>query len=216
MAQKMVGIRVDVGVIRGLELRAHQAFTPGDKKHAAKAAARASGNSTWAFCDEKIRADGSLKTYFPVWARFAKWAREHHHANKWGALAARADELATAYLSGRLVEEYAPNTLNTEREALRLLFENRQLAESVILPERTGDTITKSRGPAKRDAGFQPNNWKTMIGFVRAVGTRRAELRNVRVSDVWVGADGLPVSVHVGWKKSGKGGKGQRKNNLSI
>lgn len=46
-----------------------------------------------------------------------------------------------------------------------------------------------------------------MMDFVRAVGTRRAELRHVRVCDVRVGADGSPVAVHLGANSSAKGGR---------
>lgn len=212
MAQKLVGVRFDVGVIRGLELRAHHAFTPGDSRHVFRLVANAVAEincepKLWALTDEKIRAHKTLQGYFSTWVRFARWARDRHGANKWGKLVVRADDLASAWLRERVVEGKSGHTLKTDRSALRLLFENRTLAQAVRLPRRTGAAITKSRRPAKRDAEFQPDRWRTMIEFARAVGTRRAELRHVRVCDVRVGADGSPVEVHLGANSSAKGGR---------
>ncbi|MBX7222695.1 MAG: hypothetical protein K1Y36_22295 [Blastocatellia bacterium] len=200
-----LSIQAGVGVLRGLELRAGDLFCPGDSRHQAKTKARENGQLTWAFSDGIIRSHGTLKTYWPIWVRFAKWARTKYSIHKWGQLVAASEKLASEYLHQRL--SYSPSTLTTERSALRMLFGQRELAATVSVPSRTGVTLKKSRVPAKRDAQFNPANWQTMLNFAQAVGTRRNELRHLRVMDVQCNEAGIPISVLLGAHSSAKGGK---------
>jgi integrase len=109
----------------------------------------------------------------------------------------------TQYLTEHVVADRSAYTLQTERAALRLFFGDWSLAAAVSIPRRTRTTITRSRGPAGHDRHFQPANWQAHIRFAQACGLRRAELRDLRVRDVYTSSDGT-LFVHV---KNGKGGK---------
>src|SRR5213078_4509523 len=111
--------------------------------------------------------------------------------------------LVTQYLTAHVAAERSAYTVQSERAALRLFFGNWSLAAAVGIPTRTRSSITRSRGPAGHDRHFQPANWQAHIRFAQACGLRRAELRDLRVRDVYTAEDGT-LFVHV---KSGKGGK---------
>ena len=106
-----------------------------------------------------------------------------------------------AYLQQQLAEGKSPYTLQVERAALRLFFNDRSLASVVAIPRREGANITRSRGPKQHDRHFQSENWPELVRFTQAAGLRRHELRALRCRDIGE-RDGYLV-VHV---ESGKGG----------
>ena len=116
----------------------------------------------------------------------------------------RADELASDYLSNRIVQGYSAWTLQTERSALRTFFQDRDLASGVTLPQRKRENITRSRYPAVRDQHFQPDNWLLHINFCKACGLRREELRDLHVREVYHRKRDGQLVVYV---VKGKGGK---------
>ena len=134
---------------------------------------------------------------------FINRARTTHGITRLAWLEERADELVSQYLTAHVVANRSAYTLQTERAALRLFFGNWSLAAVVVIPTRTRTTITRSRGPAIQDRHFQPSHWQAHIRFAQACGLRRAELRDLRVRDVYVASDGM-LFVHV---KNGKGGR---------
>lgn len=141
----------------------------------------------------KIHSHKTRATYQEQSIRFAKWARQEYHVISLAQLDPRADELATAYLQQQLAEGKSASTLQTERAALRLFFDNRALAGTVVIP--------RSRGPKQHDRHFNPANWPELVKFSQATGLRRHELRALRCRDIQR-KDGQLV-VHVA---SGKGG----------
>jgi integrase len=183
--------------------RLDRLMADGQKRSEAKAQASVQGESLFAFTDGKIHSFETRNTYQKIVMRFLDWCREISHVQTMDQLDLRADELASDYLSQRLEQGYSAWTLQTERSALRLFFENRLLAADVLLPRRRRENITRSRLPVKRDRHFQPNNWPLLVNFVLACGLRREELRDLRVGDISTRADGQLI-VHV---RKGKGGK---------
>jgi integrase len=135
--------------------------------------------------------------------RFIKWARETHHVMSLVQVDPHADELVAEYLQLHISEGKSPYTLQTQRAARRLFFDNRQLAESVPLPRRTGATITRSRGAKAHDRHFQSANWEPLLRFLQATGLRRQERRDLKCRAISRGRDGV-LYVHV---ESGKGGR---------
>ena len=67
---------------------------------------------------------------------------------------------------------------------MRLVFQNRTLAQDVALPRRARETITRSRGPIDADTHIQLANWQPIIRFLQATGLRRDELEHLRVRDI--------------------------------
>ncbi len=137
---------------------------------------------------------------------FIRWARSTHDIRRLDLLDQRAGELATAYLTERLIQGCSPYTVQAERAALRLFFSSRELAADVQLPERKRENITRSRKTTVREKEFQPANWQPLIKFLQATGLRRAEVRRLQVEDI--GYSPLTGTVEVAVKKGhGKGGR---------
>ncbi len=174
----------------------------GESRHAAKRAAHEQDPSVWTVTTGKIHAHTTRADYQQHILAFANWARVQG-IRTLPALDAQAPTLAARYLSERLEAGHSPYTLQAIRAALRLFFGNRTLAAEVHLPRRERERITRSRGPAKRDAGFQPANWQPLIQFLQGTGLRRMEVGALQVRDVRQTEEGrAEVYVH-----AGKGGR---------
>ncbi len=167
----------------------------------AKRAASAEGG--WTVSTGKIHSHTTRKVYQQHILAFINWARAQHGITRLVWLDERADELVTQYLAAHVAAGRSAYTVQAERAALRLFFGNWKLAATVLIPTRTRRTIVRSRVPATHDRHFQPSHWQTHIRFAQACGLRRAELRDLRVRDVYTGADGS-LFVHV---NNGKGGR---------
>lgn len=169
----------------------------------AKDAARESGESIWAFSTGKIHSFKTRTTYQEHILKFVTWTRSTYQIKSLeDELDPRADELATEWLQQRLAEGKSSYTLQVQRAALRLFFDNRTLAGAVVIPRRARENIKRSRGEKRHDRHFQPENWPTLVNFLRATGLRRQEVHDLRVRDIQ-DHDGH-MMVHVA---SGKGGR---------
>ncbi len=175
----------------------------GESRRAAKQAVRSSEGPKWSISSGKIHSYKTRSTYQEHSVRFAKWARSEHSIKNLEQLDERANALPSEYLRLHIEQSKSPYTLQAERAALRLFFDNRQLANDVTLPRRTRETITRSRGAAAHDRHFQPLNWQPLIKFLQATGLRRTELLHLRCKDMYRDHSGH-VYVHV---ESGKGGR---------
>lgn len=173
----------------------------GQSRRNAKIALRAESGRAWSVSTGRIHSHKTRATYQEQTIRFVKWARGHHQVISLAQLDPRADELVTAYLQQQLEEHKSPYTLQVERAALRLFFNDRTLASTVAIPRRERDSITRSRGPKQHDHHFQPANWPELIRFAQATGLRRHELQALHCRDIF-SRDGQ-LLVHVA---SGKGG----------
>jgi integrase len=176
----------------------------GESRFQAKQAQRAaSAEAGWTVSTGKMHSHTTRKVYQQHVLAFINWARTNHGITRLSWLDQRADELVTQYLTEHGVANRSAYTLQSERAALRLFFGNWSLATTVGIPRRTRTTITRSSGPAGHDRHFQPAHWQMHILFAQACGLRRAELRDLRVRDVYTARDGT-LFVHV---KNGKGGR---------
>ena len=176
----------------------------GQKRSLAKAEARLRGESLVAFTDNRIHAFESRNNYQKIVMRFLNWCRDRYELRSLSQIDEQADELASLYLMERIALNYSAWTLQTERSALRMFFQDRHLTEMVELPERRRIDIKRSRRPAKRDLNINLDNWQHVIQFCLACGLRREELRDLHVRDVYVRSDDQRLVVRV---VKGKGGK---------
>jgi integrase len=176
----------------------------GEKRAQAKAEAKRRGEPTFTFTDQRIHSYQTRTTYQDVIMRFLQWCRATYGLSRLETIDERADELSSLYLTERVRQQYSAWTLRTERSALRMFFQRRDLAAGVALPPRKPAHITRSRYPVVRDTHLQPTHWQPLIDFCQACGLRREELRDVRVQDVYRrSTDGVLVVQVV----RGKGGK---------
>ena len=176
----------------------------GESRFQVKQAKRAAtADAGWTVSTGRIHSHTTRKVYQQHILAFINWARTNYGITRLAWLDERADELVTQYLTEHVAAGRSAYTLQTERAALRLFFGNWSLAAAVSIPTRTRTTITRSRGPAGHDRHFQPAHWQGHTRFAQACGLRRAELRDLRVRDVYTASDGK-LFVHV---KNGKGGR---------
>lgn len=194
-------------IIREAIERLDSLMAIGQSRFQAKQARRAtSADVGWTVSTGKIHSHTTRKVYQQHVLAFINWARTTHGITRLVWLDERADELVTQYLTEHVAADRSAYTLQTERAALRLFFGDWGLAAAMRIPRRTRTAITRSRGPAGHDRHFQPANWQAHIRIAQACGLRRAELRDLRVRDVYIARDGT-LFVHV---KHGKGGKAAR------
>jgi integrase len=191
-------------IIREAIERLDSLMAIGTSRFQAKQAQRAATpEACWTVSTGKIHSHTTRRVYQQYVLAFINWARTNHGITRLAWLVVRADELATEYLTAHVDAGKSAYTVQSERAALRLFFGNWKLAATVGVPMRTRSRITRSRGPVGHDRHFQPANWQALIRFAQACGLRRAELRDLRVRDVYTSSDGA-LLVHV---KHGKGGK---------
>ena len=109
----------------------------GVKRADAKAEARLRGESTFAFSDGLIHSYETRETYQKMIMWFIDWCRDNHDVRDLEKIDQQADELACLYLVDRMSQpDISAWTLHTERSALRIFFQDRELTDSIELPER--------------------------------------------------------------------------------
>jgi integrase len=171
-----------------------------------KKARREAGECFWSFSSGLIHSHGTRNAYQQHVMHFVQWVRSNYQIRRLEVLDQRADELATEYLAEHLKQGYSSYTVQAERAALRLFFDNRQLAEQLVIPPRKRERITRSRKETVREKEFQPVNWQALIRFLQATGLRRAEVTLLQVGDIQ--KDIVTGDVEVVVKKGhGKGGR---------
>jgi integrase len=184
--------------------RLNSLMADGEKRSEAKAEARLRGESLFAFSDGKIHAFESRNNYQKIVMRFLDWCRDQHNLRDLAKIDEQADELASLYLVERIEANYSAWTLQTERSALRMFFQDRTLIDCVELPPRRRENIKRSRLEAARDSQINLDNWQHVIKFCLACGLRREELRDLYRRDVYVRPGDSRLVVRV---VKGKGGK---------
>jgi integrase len=185
-------------------LRLNRLMAIGQSRAEAKAQARTREGSLFAFSDGKIHAYESRENYQRIVMRFIDWCRQQHQVRALSAIDEQADDLASLYLLERIAQGKSAWTLQTERSALRMFFQDRTLTDSVELPTRRREDIRRSRHAAARDQHLNLEHWQPLIGFCLACGLRREELRDLRVRDVYERPSDERLVVRV---VRGKGGK---------
>ncbi len=174
------------------------------KRSKAKDEARVRGEPLVPFSTGKIHAYESRENYQKIIMRFIDWVREQHNIRDLARIDEQADELASLYLLERMAQDKSAWTLQTERSALRMFFQERLLADSVELPKRRREDIKRSRQPAVRDKHINLGNWRHIIDFCLGCGLRREELRDLYVREVYSRRSDGHLVVKV---RHGKGGK---------
>jgi integrase len=175
----------------------------GQSRREAKETLRTQQGKIWSVSTGMIHSFKTRSVYQEHTLKFVSWARRTYQIKQLEELDARANELAATWLREHIADGKSPYTLQVERSALRLFFDNRTLAHEVPLPRRSRANITRSRLAVAHDRHFQPANWQPLLQFLSATGLRRQEVQQVRYQDITQRHDGT-ISVHVA---SGKGGK---------
>lgn len=185
-------------LVREIQERLDSLMVIGQSRHEAKQRARAEQRYHWGWTDNKIHSYKTREVYQEHSMRFGQWVKATYGLKRLEDIEDCAEELACLYLLKQLGEGKSPYTLKTIRSALRMLFQDRSLANSLPLPERHQKNIKRSRHPVSQDAQFASERHENLINFLQSTGLRRSEIKALRVADI------RDTEVFV---KSGKGGK---------
>ncbi len=158
----------------------------------------------------KIHSYRSREKYQGVVRRFIAWCKEEQYIFRLEVVDARAEELVTAWLTERLTEGMKPDTLQGDRAALRMFFQDWTLAEDIAIPPRRWQDITRSRFPTLRDTLIPREVAEPLERFFAACGVRRDEANHLRLEDIQESKRPqyqLEIDVKQGY---GKGGRPRR------
>lgn len=147
------------------------------------------GNSKHQAKKQGIAASGiysvqTYKTYKQQAYIFATWLKEHHPEVK---TLEDAQKYVGEWLQSQITRGLSPFTIKTAASALGKVYGCSINAFGVELPSRNRENITRSRGRAKRDAGFSEEQNADLVSFLCSTGLRRAEAEGLRGS--WLRID---------------------------
>lgn len=168
----------------------------GQSKHIDKHRITADGRR---LSDLKIYSYQTLQTYQKHCNYFARWAKELHNCKTLGEARPFVDE----WLQTRINEGKSAYTIKTEASALAKLY-GCSTGAFIKTPERNRSEITRSRGDKVADKHFSETRNAELVQFGRGTGLRRAELQQIRGSDLVHNTDGS-YCVHV--HTASKGGR---------
>lgn len=141
----------------------------------------------------------SIKTY-GTYAKHNNYFFEYCEKEHGCKTLAQCRQYADEWLQKRIDAGLSASTIAMEKAGLGKLYG--ESAENFIkTPERRRSDITRSRGYAKRDAGFSLKNNAEIVDFARATGLRRSELAGLKGNQLKIKGDEAYLCIY------GKGGR---------
>ena len=182
---------------KNLKMQCNDALTSacafGSSKHKAKQNGTAA-SSVFSF--------STFKTYKQQSYYFAEWCKEMHPEAK--TLAA-ARQYVGEWLQLQIARDLSPYTVRTAASAMAKIYGCTTADFGVKMPARSRENITRSRGRAKRDSGFNEAQNAELCEFLRSTGLRRACATALRGSWLRITEEG--VFIDLTHTKATKGGR---------
>ena len=153
---------------------------------------------------DKIYSWNTYKTYLKHNIYFIQWAKENHQIKSLD----EGKKYVNEWLEMREKQGLSAYTVKLETSALMKLY---SISSNEIYKSnaRYRANIQRSRGEKVRDKHFSEENHKDLVKFCRATGLRRAELQQLRGTDL-IEIDGkFFISVS-------RGSKGGRHRNVPL
>ena len=156
----------------------------------------------WGERSGKIHSIGTKRTYKRQAIQFVRWARTAYGVTHLDQID-NIDDLVCEYLWQGIQQDRSAWTLKTQRAALRMVFQDRDLGDAVPLPARAKAAIKRSRSHTADNLKdhFGPR-WVDLYNFSTSVGLRRHEMLALRSDQIVQRADGVYLE-----DVKGKGGK---------
>lgn len=162
------------------------------------------------------KKDGTYTRYIYSWdtyrsylkhaCYFVRWCKEQPVDPKLGHKPRTLHEcrsFAEKWVQSTIDRGLSAYTIKLEMSALAKLYECKTTDFAIVTPPRKRKNITRSRGNAARDKHFSVENNREMIMFCRCTGLRRAELEQIRGTDLIVHEGKLSLDI----KRGTKGGR---------
>ena len=164
----------------------------------------------------QAKKDGTYKQYIYSWdtyrsylkhcCYFVRWCKEQPIDPAIGHKPRTIEEcrsFAEKWIQSTIDRGLSAYTVKLEVSALAKLYGCRTTDFAIVTPPRKRQNITRSRGNAVRDAHFSAENNKDLITFCKCTGLRRAELAQIRGTDLIVHDGRLCLDI----KRGTKGGR---------
>lgn len=147
---------------------------------------------------DKIYSSATYRTYAKHNNYFFAYCEEKYPKAK---TLEQCRQYCDEWLQKRVDEGLSAYTIATEKAGLAKLY-GEPATNFLNTPSRKRDEITRSRGYAKRDYGFNLEKHEELINFCRGTGLRRSELESLRGTQLRQDADGRYILLI-----KGKGGR---------
>lgn len=146
----------------------------------------------------KIYSWSTYKTYLKHSNYFAQWCRDTYNCKT----LSQCEKYVNEYLQKLIDENKSAYTIKTTSAALAKLY-NCSTTDFIETPKRHRENIKRSRETTVRDKHFSVKNNAELINFCQCTGLRRAELKQLRGSDL-IEKDG---KFYVNVTRATKGGR---------
>lgn len=161
----------------------------GESKHVAKIAGTSS---------QYIYSWNTYRAYLKHACYFVNWCKKQYDCKTLDD----CKPYAAAWIATR--SNLSAYTLKLEASALAKLYQCTAADLCIKTSSRKRANIKRSRGSAKRDTHFNENAHAELVAFCRSTGLRRAELKALRGTSLYLDADGQ-YNIHV--TSGSKGGR---------
>lgn len=152
---------------------------------------------------EGIFSWSSYRSYVKFSCTFVKWAKAQPIDTALGHKPRTLDEcriFAERWIKNEIDRGMSAYTIRLEVSSIAKLFGCRSRDFGVELPPRRRQNIKRSRGTAVRDKNFSFSNNRELVTLCRCSGLRRAELREIRGTDLIEDNGNLYLNIHKGTK----------------
>ena len=148
----------------------------------------------------------TYRSYLKHCCYFVRWCKEQPIDPGIGHKPRTIDEcrrFAEKWIQSTIDRDLSAYTVKLELSALAKLYGCKTTDFAIITPPRKRQNITRSRGDAVRDKHFSVENNRELITFCKCTGLRRAELAQIRGTDLIVHNGRLCPDI----KRGTKGGR---------
>lgn len=148
----------------------------------------------------------TYRSYLKHCCYFVRWCKEQPIDPGIGHKPRTIDEcrrFAEKWIQSTIDRGLSAYTVKLELSALAKLYGCKTTDFAIITPPRKRQNITRSRGDAVRDKHFSVENNRELITFCKCTGLRRAELAQIRGTDLIVHNGRLCLDI----KRGTKGGR---------
>lgn len=148
----------------------------------------------------------TYRSYLKHACYFVKWCKEQDTHSLLGHKPRTLEEcraLAEKWIKNNVERGLSAYTVKLQVSALAKLYGCKTTDFNVITPARKRENITRSRGVVARDKHFSSSENRGLITFCSCSGLRRAELAQIRGTDLIIHEGRLCLDI----KRATKGGK---------
>ena len=148
----------------------------------------------------------TYRSYLKHACYFARWCKKQEVDPRLGHKPRTLDEcriFAERWIQDSMDRSLSAHTIKLELSALAKLYGCKTQDFNIKTPPRQRKNIKRSRGNAARDKNFSISNNKNLIVFCKCTGLRRAELSQIRGTDLIDSKGQLWMNIH----RATKGGR---------